>query len=709
MADKENVPPTTPGVPSITLGLRPWQVSPFASPPLRAISPSSKPALSRQRDHSACGRPETPLKVRKTRENLRDTRGYPEIPPPCSHPCAHQDDVPSNYGSTTTECTLPSYHTDDVNTMPPPPPSPAMNRHKSVSRSMLSKVRQGFNTRSKPSLSIRPIETETGLLRRLSGRRKQSSENERRARSFEVSRDSIVSMAEEDSEHLLAVACGQRSCTDFTVSTSELVAGVLPTPGHISETLGYSTTSSAETPRTRAADHQPPPGFATHPVNEYSYFSRTPTIQHVVVPCVELTVSTDLSTVDAGTEHDIWVAIEATVHGNVHPAPALERYPAFTTSLTPDPGIREEASTDGSIVGAITSLRLCYKPVSGCTILEVVGQKALKDLRIGQSCTLFVRAHLPKVQTSIQALESNQSSLLAELESIVGTLETELLHVEARYRCSLFPYSNVLNVRHVVRIRRPKTESRWSIVGTYSDMTTSEQMYTKLAIYLADAYPPDKALKYIDRFLAKEAEQDPVRQIRQKVADEIAAQHSLSLDSGGTWSVNRRPTVVVTDNDIAFTVESTNYTEEHATAPCTPSAEFKPLGISDGKLASTAPRIKSRSTSLYAIRPYEPPAVAALSPSKSTMSIAVPYKTTNTDATDEARRLWRHIRHSSLSADELLEMAPQRLEKLEAGDETLRELRRRALANKRSVGAETLKGWKWDCGQVVRLGEAPWL
>ncbi|KAK1064522.1 hypothetical protein LTR12_009552 [Friedmanniomyces endolithicus] len=644
-------------------------------------------------------------------EQTTDTRAYPEIPPPCSHPCPHQDDVPLHYGSTTTECTLPSYHTDDVvATLPPPPLAPpAMNRHKSVSRSMLSKVRQGFNTRSKPSLSIRPIESDTSLLRRLSGRRKQSSENEQRARSFEVSRDSVVSMAEEDPELLFADACGQRSCTDSTVSTSELVAEVPPTPGRVSQMLGYSTISSTETPRTRTADHQPSPGLTPVPTNDRSSFYRTPTIQHVVVPCVELTVSTDLSTVDAGAEQEIWVAIDANVRGNVHPAPAFDRHPSLAASVTPDLAVYDDVSADGALVGAITSLRLCYKPVSGSSVIEVVGQKAVKDVCIGQSCTLFVRAHLPKVQTSIHALESKQSSLLAELESIVGTLETEVLHVEARYRCSLFPYSNVVTVRYAVKIRRPKTESRWSIVGTYSDMTTSEQMYTKLAIYLADSYPPDRALKYIDRYLAKEAEQDPVRQIRQKVAGEIAIQHSVSPDSGDTWFSNRKPTVVVTDNDIAFTMESPNYAEGYAIAPYTPSADFEPLGKSDGKLASTAPGIKSRSTSLYAIRPYEPPPVAALSPSKSTMSIAVPCKTTATDATDEARRLWRHICHSSLSAEELLEMAPQRLEHLEAGDETLRELRRRALANKRSVGAETLKGWKWDCGQVVRLGEAPWL
>ncbi|TKA70983.1 hypothetical protein B0A55_08033 [Friedmanniomyces simplex] len=307
------------------------------------------------------------------------------------------------------------------------------------------------------------------------------------------------------------------------------------------------------------------------------------------------------------------------------------------------------------------------------------------------------------------ATEPDQSSLLVELESMVGTLETEVLHVEARYRSSLLPYSNVITVRHIVEIRRPKTESRWSIIGTYSDMETSEQMYTKLAIYLADSYPPDKALKYIDRYLAKEAEQEPVRQIRRRVADETAVQQAVSADFGDKVSSERKPTVVVTDIDIASTMESANSAEEYATAPCTPSADPEPLGMHDGNLAAIAPRVKSRSTSLYAIRPYEPPPLAALSPSKSTVSIATPCTATNADAADDARRLWQHIRRSSLSPQQLVEMAPERLQNLEAGDEALRELRRRALANKRSVGAETLKGWKWDCGQVVKLGEAPWL
>ena len=84
---------------------------------------------------------------------------------------------------------------------------------------------------------------------------------------------------------------------------------------------------------------------------------------------------------------------------------------------------------------------------------------------------------------------------------------------------------------------------------------------------------------------------------------------------------------------------------------------------------------------------------------------------------DTARQLWRHIRRTSLSTKQLEDLAPERLQVLEAGDAALRDLRRRALANKRSVGAETLRAWRWDeqamlkrAGEGERgAGEAPWM
>ena len=63
---------------------------------------------------------------------------------------------------------------------------------------------------------------------------------------------------------------------------------------------------------------------------------------------------------------------------------------------------------------------------------------------------------------------------------------------------------------------------------------------------------------------------------------------------------------------------------------------------------------------------------------------------------DAARELWRHIRQSSLSTNQSAVTNSQQLHYLKASDDTVKELHQRALANKRSVGAETLREWKWD-------------
>ncbi|USW48883.1 hypothetical protein Slin15195_G022020 [Septoria linicola] len=81
---------------------------------------------------------------------------------------------------------------------------------------------------------------------------------------------------------------------------------------------------------------------------------------------------------------------------------------------------------------------------------------------------------------------------------------------------------------------------------------------------------------------------------------------------------------------------------------------------------------------------------------------------TPTDANDTAHQLWLHLRRNSLSSKQILDaMSHEGLQQLEASDDDLKVLRGQALANKRSVGAETLREWKW--GDSNTQGAAPWL
>ncbi|KAH9825750.1 Protein crossbronx, partial [Teratosphaeria destructans] len=600
MANKENQPPgtaryaeqcTPPGSAPRALGLRPWQTTAFASPPFRAISPNSRPSLIQQRDHSACRRPDTPLKVRKTRENLRQDAFYTGIPPPCLH-LLHDgegqdhDHLPHISETSTSikrngvhhthgyseACasslpSLPPFHPDDyppVMSIDPPastqaalPTTPRMHRHRTVSRRMLSKVKQGIASRARATPTVRPTESETSLIRRISGRRRRSVEVERRAQSFEISRDSVASVLEGDGvETSLEQDCCPRSVTQSTISTTDVLGDLSTAPNDWKHNVPDYGATIDPASSGNGVVMEPRAGSPLTPRPLCRSVPGTPAVPfRVCLPFINTTVTVDRSAVDAGTEQQVWTALEASV--------------AYR-DCTIDHGTVERGTEYAAAqLGVITSLRLCFKPVDGCSIIELVGQKGLKNLTADQTCTLFIKVQVPKIPSASAAYaEDDQASLLTELESMVGTLQTEVLHLEARYRHSLLPYDNVVAVKNVVRVKRPQLESRWSMISATDDLHTAEQLHTKLAIYIADHYALDRALTLIDRHLAAEAaSEEPVRQIRATVAAELerGIEHENPPRSGA------QPAVVVTEFDVDSSLASRPTKSAHpAPAPGTP-------------------------------------------------------------------------------------------------------------------------------------------
>lgn len=581
---------------------------------------------------------------------------------------------------------------------------------------MLTKVKQGISSRSRASPAIRPVESETSLIRRISGRRKQSVEVERRAQSFDISRQCAESLTEDVVDTVLTGAYpSARSFTDSTVSTNEI--------------LGDSPTASPRengslTPDTRGRNSASPRMLGSSPTEQtprpptkgLPVVPRSENVSiHTTIPYVQLAVSVDGAAFDAGTAHDLWVAVEATVCSQpliVRPSGAANdlTVASQTTHAVIDPGSNvSPEQAPSSTFGSITSLRLCFRPADGCRLSDVVGQKALKDLTFGQTCSLFIKVHISELtsRSSIGA-DGDNANLFAELESIVGTLETEVLHVEARYRHSLLPVDNIVTVRCAAKIRRPNCESRWSIAEAPDDCTaSSDEVHTKLAIHLADHYSPERALRLIYRCLGGENQHsDAVRQIRRTLQDEVAYQHADPQESVATAE---KPSFVITDIDTAESSFASALASQHiSSAPCTPLLVPEPKSLHTMTALTTPPYMKVRSTSLHVLSPALP---ASPSAAKALSSLNLSVADSSTDAQDAARKLWRHIRHSSLSAEQAAELAAEPLHQLEGTDEVLKELRRKALANKRSVGAETLRDWKW-CGKLggqMQRAEAPWL
>ncbi|KAK5175657.1 uncharacterized protein LTR77_000796 [Saxophila tyrrhenica] len=703
--------------------------SPLSSrPAFSRLSPNNKPALSSQRDHSACRNPDTPLKVRKTRENLRQHAVFADIPPPCVHAHCTKDHHATPISSSTTVVSnhqlpreqTPAPRADVYATEPAPLATPSsssrMQRQKSVSRRMLSRVKQGIGNRSKSSHSVRPTESDTSLARRLSGRRKPSQEIDKRSHSFEIARASIDSGIDQTPASVSFVpSTVQRSFTGSTVSTNEALGegSASNTPDYARQhgelaSLRLSPIPSSSPPPNQTP--RPPPQRELPPLPQ-----STPISLHV--PCIELCVALSSSAVDLHSKHDIWVAMETTVR----PMPTtLDTSGQTSTGTSTVVSARshpiddtEGSSTARNVCGSISSLRLCFKPVGGCSVREVIGQKTFKDLKIGQQCSLFIKVHVPRVRIRDSSVDPDPDSLLAELESMIGTLKMEILHLEARYRHCLLPSDNVVTVRHICKVKRPKTESRWSVVGLDATLGSSSDVHVALAQYLAATYSAAHAVDMLQRHIDNAAKDEPaVRQIRDSLMEKMVA-----CDQHRGEDVN--PSVIVTDSELDVVPSANPPPATNFTAPSTPAAREQPR-----EMPST-PRTMERKPKLKEQGLLGRPVIAAppvLSLAKTTISLsgsARPFSPepcandeANLERSDSARQLWRHIRRTSLSTKQLEELTTQASKgHLEPPDESVNELQRQALANKRSVGAETLRAWKWDekLDQDYRPPEAPWM
>lgn len=602
-----------------------------------------------------------------------------------------------------------------------------IQRQKSVSRRVISKFKEGIASRSKSSMSIRPADSENSLAQRLSGRRKQSNDIERRAQSFELSRDSIDSVKDVTSGSLdTPVRIDQRSFTDSTMSTSEVPEDLGDSP--LIKTTQFEASYLGTTTPSVSSRHQrssPTPLISDQPTPRPLRKSLPPVSSEpepedaFVVPCVDLEVALDCTTIDVHSKRDVWVAMKAKVRAKeTRLGPHTERgYAEAGDSRGPtEPSasvsrVNATHSCNKPPLGSITSLRLCYKPVEGCRIREVIGQKYTKDLILGQECELYVKIRVPRIHIRDGTADSDQGSLFAELESIVGTLETDIMHVEARYRHSLLPTHNVVTVRHACKVKRPKTESRWSLIGSAEAVGSPNDVHAQLGHYIVAQYPAALAKELLEQYLGSDLNESAgVLAIRKSLDQLSGAQETIQDD------VN--PSVVVTDIDLDVASPGKLLSDQYSTAPSTP------IDIDDSNRQVQQPpnndeNRQPSSTSLLPLTTSAPPLISApktttaLTTAASSSLLTSPESDDlqNSESQDSARKLWRHIRRTSLSAKQLEEMTPERLQHLEAGDETLKERRRKALANKRSIGAETLKGWKWEesmQGQQIQ-GEAPWM
>ncbi|TKA80736.1 hypothetical protein B0A49_01153 [Cryomyces minteri] len=319
------------------------------------------------------------------------------------------------------------------------------------------------------------------------------------------------------------------------------------------------------------------------------------------------------------------------------------------------------------------------------------------------------------------------SELFAELEEILGATMTDLLTVQVCYRSSLLPQNSKVTVEDTCRINRSNSSSAWSLSPAFEDDLSDGRrpgIHNSSAYFLTTQHEPQQALKALeDTFdAAKSKPRHPAMPASSLFLGDAA--YLDLLESELEWRVKmaqmRKLPRKADERVLSVGVES---------SPCLGRFSFENRGslILDALKALTPDRLTPDSpatvihTSASSSNSNESFKKAAPQPSTSSSSSSTsvsapppppppPLRTAAHDSSpDAARKIWQHMRQSSRSKRRQAQGSTDSLSKLEADDQ-LREIRRTALLNKRSVGADTLRSFAVAGAGAGGWREvAPWL
>ncbi|KAJ9667670.1 hypothetical protein H2201_002205 [Coniosporium apollinis] len=333
--------------------------------------------------------------------------------------------------------------------------------------------------------------------------------------------------------------------------------------------------------------------------------------------------------------------------------------------------------------GRITDIYVEIIPSDDCVLTSTIGPCTYPALHAGQTMTLLLQASVQEVSNkksqsrSLAKSTTTVDEAFADLEMLLGEMTTDLFTVKVHYKHSHFPKNTELIAVDTCRVRRPNALSAWRSLPCSKDAERAQsrmhQVHRRLVSVIASDESPSAAL------LALEGLPD-------RISGTFACPEFMDLVRG---ELEHRCQ--------ALGCPIPNPEDEVSSTLRAPSPDL-------GRFS-----FEHRGT-LYLDLPYR------LSPKRaSTDSPATVIHTRLTEdpaeeePDDRARNIWRHMRKSSKSHYRLAKSSTRSFEKLGSVDAQLMELRKRAVQNKRSVGADTLRSLAIGTHAGIDSGvDAPW-
>ncbi|KAK4976532.1 hypothetical protein LTR28_008095 [Elasticomyces elasticus] len=586
-------------------------------------------------------------------------------------------------------------------------PIPTLARRQSMRKKVMTKVMEGFAKRSKSSHFIRQESLTADLIShsvQVSGDRSPHYRKEKQAaeqtrRSSDASHPVYVQPSPSKEEPQLATNCASKALP--TTPTSP--ASPSSRARHPARSVSVLS-SKVQAPTVCLADSEP--ASDTLPASERDSSKSHRSDHHCCMLAIKLDLDSDISCVDVDGEASIWIAVKAQPHPHITQEDENHSFsdPDFCSNVAKSsaPNIGSHILTrHNTVLGIITQLKLHIKPGPHCRVEQTIGKRTYEHLSPQETASAFVKVRVPAHHNSAIRSENigatHDTALIAELDWILGGGVSTVLTVEARYKHSMLPPDTTLSTRATYEIRRPNPASLWSAHAAPEAPHYTVQR--QLAMYIATQNTPAEAYKLL-------------KQTFEPTVFETGHPSGLYATLAGLAS-EKEPTGLSASS---LTVDN---------PPRSTSSHSKATSSSGARTTDLNRPTQERPPSPHTDPPDPNPSTSPTNETQQPPTTNTDTDITNQPEPDAARRIWKHIRRTSAHVPHPASLSPstslERLRRLEDedADGSLRALRRTALMNKRSVGADTLRGfaatlWMREGGEGGNgggggVGVAPWL
>jgi hypothetical protein len=343
-----------------------------------------------------------------------------------------------------------------------------------------------------------------------------------------------------------------------------------------------------------------------------------------------------------------------------------------------------QSAREGSASQELSHVRIFVNSTEPCRVDKLLTPPRKATLHPGQCTILFAKVRIPSIEGRRSEDPASLEGLLSELHKTLGIVRCELFKADVRYRHLLLPRNTELRIERTCELVRTNRGSQWGM-SREEDANGGVEVEIEKAKFAARNYPPDVAFKILHKKFGKFWSGNDGPPVLRRLREELEFQQGVSTEVSKTVAQS-----------------STTATQHRG---------------SESTRRSTLHHADTEALQVYNTAPSTP------TPEEGSANIAMPNNEDHSDhgqrpdslvIQDEARRIWRHMRRNSRTTSGVSsasdassragsgarqqEQQLQRrgsqesiVDRMAAADTRINEIRLKAIHNKRSVGAETLR------------------